>query len=59
MGGFGTSVDRFFWRDLTQLKNRDGVVNMYIGDRNLWPPFFGQHSLFGAVFVLAFRSSFE
>ena len=34
-------VSLFLWRDLFGSKNRDGVGDMYIPARNLYPPFFG------------------
>ena len=38
-GGFGTPVGLFLWRVLIRSENRDGVVDMYMGVRNLHPPF--------------------
>ena len=39
-GGFSTTVGLFLWRVLIRSENRDGVVDMYIPDRHLYPPFF-------------------
>jgi len=33
-------VGLFLWRDLFRSENRDGVVDLYIPDRHLYPPIF-------------------